>query len=98
MLFRFSASSIALPLPASPASIKTVFPADETINIESPLTGPTSSTCTRSSPPDAGGGFVFHHGRTYFHPTYPAALSTTTRTAAAHPQPLIDRAIFSLVS
>src|SRR5688572_6461119 len=91
MLFRFNASSTTLPLPVSPASIRMVFPVGEIIRIESPLTGPTSSTNTFSSAPEAGGGCALHHGSTYFQPAYPAPPSTTTRTAIAHPQPLIDR-------
>src|SRR6185295_15062450 len=81
---------MTLPFPASPASIKTDLPSGEMIRIESPLTGPTSSTWTCSSLPDAGGGLVFHHGKTNFQPTYPAAAKTTTRTAATQPQPLVD--------
>src|SRR5215203_2412236 len=91
MLLRFNASTTVLPLVVSPASISMVFPAGEEMSIESPLIGPTSSIRIVSSPPDAGGGCVLHHGKTYFHAASPAATATAKRTAIAQPQPLVAR-------
>src|SRR6185295_3227074 len=82
---------MTLPLPVSPASIRTDLPPGDTIKIESPSIGPTSSTWTWSSPPDAGGGLNFQRGQTYFHPTSPVAPSTITKIAITHPQPFNDR-------
>src|ERR1051326_2328476 len=91
MLLRLSASTTALPFDVSPASISTVFPAGEVMRIESPLIGPTSRTRIVSSPPDAGGGCVRHHGRTYLQPTQAPAAATARRTAIAQPQPRVAR-------
>src|ERR1043166_2019323 len=91
MLLRFNASTTALPFVVSPASISTVLPAGEVMSIESPLTGPTSSTRTVSSPPDAGGGWLRNHGRTNFQYAAPAATTTRNSTAIAQPQPRVAR-------
>src|ERR1700737_4312666 len=81
---------MTLPLPASPASIKTDFPAGEMIRIESPSIGPTSSTWTCNSPVGLGGR-ERSHGKPHFQnaPTLPAIKSTST--AMAHPHPRVDR-------
>src|SRR4029453_2105279 len=89
MLCRLRASTTLFAFVVSPASIKTFFPAGETIRIASPLTGPTSSTWTWSSPPEGGGGRCFHLGRINFQPAKTAAPITTNRTAAAHPHPRV---------
>src|SRR6185369_13937496 len=91
MLLRFNASTTALPFVVSPASISTVLPAGEEIRIASPLIGPTSRMRIVSSPPDAGGGCVRHHGSTYFQPTKAPARATARRTAIAQPQPRVAR-------
>src|SRR6185369_2502672 len=91
MLLRLSASTTTLPLVVSPASISTVLPAGEVMRIESPLIGPTSRMRMVSSPPEAGGGCVRHHGSTYFQPTKAPAAATARRTAIAQPQPRVAR-------
>src|SRR5687767_11543259 len=91
MLLRFSASTTALPFVVSPASMSTCLPDGDEMSIESPLIGPTSRMRTVSSPPEAGGGCVLHHGRTHFQPAKAPAPITTKRTATAHPQPRVAR-------
>src|ERR1044072_157902 len=94
---RLNGSTTALPLVVSPASTSTVLPDGEEIKIESPLIGPTSRMRIVSSPPDAGGGWLLHQGRTYFQPTNAAAPATSKSTATAQPHPLVARPIYILV-
>src|SRR6185369_4865145 len=71
--------------------MRTVFPFGAEMSIASPLIGPTSRMRIVSSPPDAGGGCVRHHGRTHLLVTYAPARATARRTAIAHPQPRLAR-------
>src|SRR6476620_9391172 len=81
---------MTFPLPASPASIKTDLPPGATIRIESPSIGPTSSTCTCSSPVGFGGS-ERSRGKPHFQNAAPPAPSRTTSTAMAQPHPLVER-------
>src|SRR5437660_2835631 len=63
------------------------------MRIESPSTGPTSSTCTCNSPVGLG-GCARHHGKPHLTNANVPAPTTNTSTAIAHPHPRVERFTF----